>query len=78
MKINCRIRFEDDVSTGIAKFAAYSLQPDNLPSMCTEVDEYGATTYFYTEKITTLISTLDDFLMNTKIAEDVYTSLKKN
>ncbi|WP_292487204.1 KEOPS complex subunit Pcc1 [Methanohalobium sp.] len=78
MKVNCRIRFEDDESTEIAKFAAYSLRPDNLSSMCTEVDEYGATTYFYTEKITTIISSLDDFLMNTKIAEDVYTSLKKN
>lgn len=73
MKINCKIRFEGEGnSSEYAKNVAYSLQPDNLPNMCTEVDEEGSTTYLHTGKITTLISTLDDFLMNAKIAEDVY------
>ncbi|MFP4654308.1 MAG: KEOPS complex subunit Pcc1 [Methanohalobium sp.] len=73
MKINCKIRFEREyMSSESAHNVAYSLQPDNLPNMCTKIDEDAATTYLHTEKITTLISTLDDFLINAKIAEDVY------
>jgi hypothetical protein len=56
-----------------ASAAAMAVEPDNLPNMKMEnaVDRLALT--FSTEKIGTLLSTVDDLLMNIKIAEETLT-----
>ena len=76
MKIRATVEFKTANAPEIAKKVALSLEPDNLASMHTEVTDDGAVTHFSTEKITSLIATVDDFLMNAKIAEDICSSVK--
>ncbi|WP_370575483.1 KEOPS complex subunit Pcc1 [Methanomethylovorans sp.] len=61
----------------IAEKVAFSLAPDNLSGMGTEVAEGLATISFSTEKVTTLIATMDDLLMNARIAEEVLEKVDK-
>jgi hypothetical protein len=44
--------------------------PDNLPNMSLQIDADRLCLQFSTEKIGTLLSTVDDLLMNIKIAEE--------
>ena len=50
---------------------ASSLSPDNMPNMEVEIIDDGVVTYITTEKLGSLIATLDDYLMNVKVASDV-------
>ena len=54
--------------------AARSLEPDNLPNMQMQADDDRLCLQFSTEKIGTLLSTVDDILMNLKIAEETAAS----
>lgn len=54
--------------------AARSLEPDNLPSMQMQAKEDQLCLQFSAEKIGTLLSTVDDLLMNLKIAEETLAS----
>mgnify|MGYP001059972639 CR=1 FL=1 len=54
-----------------ASTVASSLHPDNLPNMKMEVSEDKIVLYLAMEKIGTLIATIDDFLANVKVAEEV-------
>ena len=53
-----------------AEAAAKAVEPDNLPNMILESGEQQLSMQFSTEKIGTLLSTVDDLLMNIKIAEE--------
>jgi len=53
-----------------AEAAARAVEPDNLPNMILESGEGQLSLRFSTEKIGTLLSTVDDLLMNLKIAEE--------
>ena len=53
-----------------AEAAARAVEPDNLPNMILESGEGQLSLQFSTEKIGTLLSTVDDLLMNLKIAEE--------
>jgi hypothetical protein len=53
-----------------AVLAARSIEPDNLPNMSLQMDADLLCLQFSTEKIGTLLSTVDDLLMNIKIAEN--------
>mgnify|MGYP007111980808 FL=1 len=53
-----------------AEAAARAVEPDNLPNMALDVEADRLTLQFSTEKIGTLLSTVDDLLMNIKIAEE--------
>ena len=53
-----------------AEAAAKAVEPDNLPNMALDVEAEQLTLQFSTEKIGTLLSTVDDLLMNIKIAEE--------
>lgn len=55
---------------GKAEQVARAIEPDNLPNMSLQADADSICLQFSTEKIGTLISTVDDLLMNIKIAED--------
>ena len=53
-----------------AETVARAVQPDNLPNMSLVLDSDHLCLQFSTEKIGTLLSTVDDLLMNIKIAEE--------
>ena len=53
-----------------AEFVARAIEPDNLPNMSLQIDGERLCLQFSTEKIGTLLSTVDDLLMNIKIAEE--------
>jgi hypothetical protein len=53
-----------------AESVAKAAEPDNLPNMSIQIDTNHFCLQFSTEKIGTLLSTVDDLLMNIKIAEE--------
>lgn len=57
-----------------AKIAAKAIEPDNLSNMSLVADADHLSLSFSNEKIGTLLSTVDDLLMNIKIAEETLTS----
>jgi tRNA threonylcarbamoyladenosine modification (KEOPS) complex Pcc1 subunit len=71
MKISTTLEFTSNDIPSIAENVAFSLKPDNLSNMETEIKEGKAVITIKTEKISSLIATVDDLLMNAKIAEDV-------
>jgi len=44
--------------------------PDNLPEMVLKAEEQTLTIEFCAQKIGTMLATLDDLLMNLKVAEE--------
>ncbi|SES81192.1 hypothetical protein SAMN04488587_1145 [Methanococcoides vulcani] len=71
MKISTKIEFNSPDTPDIARKVALSLKPDNLTNMETMIGEEKASITIRTEKISSMIATVDDLLMNAKIAEDV-------
>ena len=57
-----------------AKIVAKAIEPDNLSNMSLVADADHLSLSFSNEKIGTLLSTVDDLLMNIKIAEETLTS----
>jgi uncharacterized coiled-coil protein SlyX len=57
---------------GAAAKVARSLQPDNLPEMSLQLAEDWLSVELCVEKMGTLLSTVDDLLMNMKIAEEIF------
>ena len=64
--IRARLVFQGREAEAVAK----AVEPDNLPNMALDVEADRLTLQFSTEKIGTLLSTVDDLLMNIKIAEE--------
>ena len=56
-----------------AEQVARAIEPDNLPNMSLQINADSLSLKFSTEKIGTLLSTVDDLLMNFKIAEETLT-----
>jgi tRNA threonylcarbamoyladenosine modification (KEOPS) complex Pcc1 subunit len=77
MKITGTIKFPDPKSKETATRALQALAPDNLRSMESEISDNKISVCFQSEKIGSLIATVDDFLMNLKIAEEVEETLEK-
>ncbi|WMW24534.1 KEOPS complex subunit Pcc1 [Methanolobus sediminis] len=77
MKITTTIEFKDEGAIHVAKRIANSLAPDNLTNMYTEVKDDSVCIHISTEKITSLIATVDDLLMNAKLAEEIAEDLEK-
>ncbi|WP_094228010.1 KEOPS complex subunit Pcc1 [Methanolobus psychrotolerans] len=77
MKISTVIEFKDEGAMQVAKRVANSLAPDNMTNMHTEIKNESVCIYIYTEKITSLIATVDDLLMNAKIAEEIAEDLEE-
>jgi len=53
-----------------AQSVAKAVLPDNLPNMSLVIDAGSMCLQFSTEKFGTMLSTVDDLLMNIKIAEE--------
>ncbi|MBN1762502.1 MAG: hypothetical protein JW878_05430 [Methanomicrobia archaeon] len=67
MKIKAKIT----ISGENAELAAIPLMHDNTDTMKTVVTEKNAVTCFESEKIGSVIASVDDYLMNAKVAEDI-------
>ncbi|WP_440947896.1 KEOPS complex subunit Pcc1 [Methanosarcina sp. T3] len=77
MKITGIIEFPDPKSRRSAARILKALSPDNLRSMESEISDERVAVHFHSEKIGSLLATVDDFLMNVKIGEGVEQTLEK-
>jgi hypothetical protein len=77
MKITGTIEFPDPKSRKSAAIILKALAPDNLRSMESEISDERVAVLFHSEKIGSLLATVDDFLMNVKIGEGVEQTLVK-
>jgi hypothetical protein len=67
MKIKARIKMSGEN----ADLAAIALMRDNMDTMRTVITAKSAVTYFEADKMGSLIASVDDYLMNAKIAQDI-------
>lgn len=70
MKIKGKLVFKGENAGELADIIARSLEPDNPPEIKTASEEGSVTVTFTADKIGTLLSSVDDYLMNAKIIED--------
>ncbi|MCD4846154.1 MAG: hypothetical protein K8R25_16885 [Methanosarcinales archaeon] len=78
MKIKGKIRIKTTNAPELANIITRSLEPDNLGNITTEYEKDSVTTYFISEKIGSLIASVDDYLMNARIASDMITTVDKD
>jgi hypothetical protein len=71
--IKARLKFEGRDAGVLAR----AVDPDNLPEFVMNSDGNSISFEMAFQKIGTLLSTLDDLLMNLKIAEEIYISGEK-
>jgi hypothetical protein len=76
MKITGTIEFPDPDSRKSAIRILQALSPDNLRSMESEIRNERVAVRFNSEKIGSLLATVDDFLMNLKIGEGIEQTLE--
>lgn len=67
MKLKARI----EITGAYADLIAYPLVHDNLTNMRTVAKDTSAVTYFEAERIGSLIASVDDYLMNVKVAREI-------
>ncbi|NOR60685.1 MAG: hypothetical protein GQ469_08680 [Methanosarcinales archaeon] len=78
MKIKGNISIKAENAPDIAVMITRSLEPDNLESIRTEYGGGSVTTFFESGKIGSLIATVDDYLMNARIAADMLKTVGKD
>lgn len=78
MKIIGNISIKSENAPDMAVMITRSLEPDNLESIRTEYREGSVTTFFESGKIGSLIATVDDYLMNARIAADMLKTVGKD
>ncbi|HEY9246255.1 MAG TPA: KEOPS complex subunit Pcc1 [Candidatus Methanoperedens sp.] len=78
MKIRGRLIFRSDDAGEPVNVIARSLEPDNLPETITSRDKASAEVIFSADKIGTMLSSIDDYLMNAIIAEKLFYLLKED
>jgi hypothetical protein len=71
MKIKGKLTFKSDRADELVNTIANSLTPDNFPDMETMITGESATVGFEGDKVGTVLSSVDDYLMNAKIAYDI-------
>lgn len=71
MKIKGKLIFKSEKAGELVSIIAQSLAPDNVPGIETIVEDNSFTVVFKADKVSTLLSSIDDYLMNAKIAGDV-------
>jgi len=80
MKIEGRLSFKfgEDMGYDDARIIAQSLEPDNLPDIVTDMNENSITVTFTANSAGTILSSVDDYLMNAIIAEKLSYILRHN
>jgi len=77
MKIQFTLTFKDINEPEFAEMIVRALEPDNLDNMYTTITKDNISMEIKTEKIGSLIATVDDYLINAKIAEDIVKKTKQ-
>jgi len=71
MKIEGKLTIKSERADELVSVIARSLAPDNVSEMETVIDDNKATVKFKGDKVGTVLSSVDDYLMNAKIACDM-------
>lgn len=71
MKIKGKLTFKGENAGELVGIIARSLEPDNVPGIETVVEENSVTVRFKGDKVGTILASVDDYLMNAKIASDM-------
>jgi hypothetical protein len=77
MNIIGAIEFPNPESRKSAGRILQALSPDNLISMESEIRDERVIVRFHSKKIGSLLATVDDFLLNVKIGEEIEKTLEK-
>ncbi|MBU4220719.1 MAG: hypothetical protein KKD46_07840 [Euryarchaeota archaeon] len=77
MKIKGKLTIKCENTGEMAGIISRSLAPDNVSGIKTEIDKDSVKISFSADKIGTMLSSVDDYLMNAKIASDMITRVKK-
>ena len=78
MKVKGKLIIKGENAGEIVSILAQSLSPDNVTGIRTEVDKDSAIITFSADKIGTMLSSVDDYLMNAKIAFDMIEKVKNS
>lgn len=76
MKIKGKLTFKSERAQDFVDIIAKSLAPDNVPDIKTIIQDDSATIIFEGEKVGTVLSSVDDYLMNATIVEKLSYTLK--
>ncbi len=76
MKIRGKLTFKSDRADELVNIIALSLSPDNVSNMETKITGDIAIVGFEGENVGTILSSVDDYLMNATIVEKLSYSLK--
>ncbi len=71
MKIKGKLTFKGENAGGLVEIIAKSLAVDNVPGIETVVEENCVTVMFEGDKVGSILASVDDYLMNAKIASDM-------
>ena len=71
MKIEGKLTFKGERAGELVNIIAQSLAPDNVPGMKTIIRDDSAMVLFEGEKVGTILASVDDYLMNAKIAYEM-------
>jgi hypothetical protein len=71
MKIKGKLTFKSEKAKDLVNIIAQSLAPDNVSGIRTILRDDSATVLFEGEKVGTILSSVDDYLMNAKIAYEM-------
>ncbi len=69
MRIRGKLTFKSDGANEPVNIIVRSLAPDNVSEIRTVIDQDSATVTFSADKVGTMLSSVDDFLMNATIVE---------
>ncbi len=71
MKIKGKLTFRGENASELVNIIAKSLAPDNVPEIETVVAENCTIVMFEGDKVGSILASVDDYLMNAKIASDM-------
>ncbi len=71
MRIKGKLALKSEKADELVSVIAQSLAPDNVSGMKTIVDGDSVTIMFEGDKVGTVLASVDDYLMNAKIASDM-------
>ncbi|MCX9024475.1 MAG: KEOPS complex subunit Pcc1 [Candidatus Methanoperedens sp.] len=71
MRIKGKLTLKSEKADELVNVIAQSLAPDNVSGMKTIVEGDSVTVMFEGDKVGTILASVDDYLMNAKIASDM-------
>ena len=71
MRITGKLTFKSEKAHDLVNIITQSLEPDNVSGIRTILKDDSATVFFEGEKVGTILSSVDDYLMNAKIAYEM-------